>query len=417
MFAQNRGYAIGNSRNMSADEVQSVLRRLMERVGVSPDPLLIAPCRAMRNALPKAADHALDLPLVVSDVTLQNFSREALLDQLEENRLYMLIQTVDERLGIAIPDAALLASLIEIQTIGEVSPHQPTERRPTRTDASLVEPFLDAVLAEFVQQFAGKEEQPQFHGFTYYRVIEDQRHLPLILPEDNYACFDLAVDLGQIAKPAKMKLCFPSLPVDTRASEDIGPSQKWTDILEAGVMGAEVEIDVTLHTFKMPLDEIPNLVVGYQIMLPRTSVNSLKVKGSDGDVVAQGSLGQSNGFRAVRISAQGAEMQAQLQPSMAQNGGNPLEAMGTLEGPVPVTKTDAVLPTDMGLPTDFADISPPDEEVDVASGLADLPAMDGLPPLGDLPSMDELPLIGDLTPMGELADLGFTEEASPIQIE
>ncbi|MEH6835486.1 FliM/FliN family flagellar motor C-terminal domain-containing protein [Falsihalocynthiibacter arcticus] len=396
---------------MTADAVQSVLKRLMERVGESPDLSLMTPCKAMRNALPKAADHALDLPLIVSDVSLKSHTREMLLSKLEDNRLYMLIQSTDDRLGIAIPDAALLASLIEIQTIGDVSPNPPIARRPTRTDASLVEPFLDAVLAEFVHQLAGKEELPRFLGFSYSRVIEDQRHLPLVLPEDDYACFEIAVGLGKVAKPAYLILAYPSLRVDTKASEDVGPSKKWTTKLEAGVMGAEVEIDVTLHTFTMPLDEVPNLVVGYEIILPRMSVNTLKVKGSDGSVVAQGSLGQSNGFRAVKISGGEGAKTAQSKSSMAQMNGNPLEAMGPVDGPIPVTATDAVLPMDTGVPKDFSDMSPPDEVDEPDDGLGDFRAMDDFPSMSDLPPMDNLP------PMGDLPDLDFEMDVSPIQID
>lgn len=424
---------------MTTDAVQTVLRRLMERGERPPDPAVMSPAKALRVALPKAADHAMDLPLMVSDVTRANRSREAILTSLEDNRLYLLIQTADERLGMVVPDPSMLAGLIEIQTMGHVTEFPATDRRPTRTDASMMEPFIEAVLAEFVQQLTGMEEATRFTGYSYYRLIEDRRHLPLILADGSFACFDVAVDLGQGAKQASMMIAFPELPESETVAAPVGPSQRWLQSLETGVMGARVDIGVDLHRFKMSLEKIPDLVVGYEIEIPRSAVNELRVKGSDGKTVARGKIGQANGHRAVKFasSLMGAAVPAAQDD--AQGLSNPLEGMGTGAGPIPVTATAAAGPTNTGVPDSFDDMSPPAEEMapledfpamgamddlpamgdfppmDAGAGglgslddlppMGDLPAMDDLPPMGDLPALDDFPALDDLPPMGDLPDI------------
>jgi flagellar motor switch protein FliM len=395
----------------------------------------MSPAKAMRVALPKAADHAMDLPLMVSDVTRSNRSREAVLSSLEDSRLYLLIQTADERLGMVVPDPSMLAGLIEIQTMGHVTEFPATDRQPTRTDASMMEPFIEAVLAEFVQQLSGMEEAARFTGYSYYRLIEDRRHLPLILVDGSFACFDVAVDLGQGAKQASMMLAFPELPESETVSVPVGPSQRWMQSLETGVMGARVDVGVDLHSFMMSLEKIPELVVGYEIEIPRSAVQELRVKGSDGKTVARGKIGQANGHRAVKFSS---DLMGGAAPAVAEDPlglPNPLEAMGGGDGPVPVTSTGAAGPTDTGVPDSFADLSPPEEEMapledfpamgamddfpamDAGTGdlgglddlppMGDLPAMDDLPPMGDLPAMDDFPSLDDLPPMGDLPDIDF----------
>lgn len=379
---------------MSGDVTQSVLRRLLERVGHTPDPKLMSPCNAFKNALPKAADHAVDLPLVVLDVEVSNHTRSSLLEKLEKGRLYMLIQSGDDRLGIVVPDAGCLGGLIEIQTIGDVSLSAPDVRLPTRTDASMVEPFVDAALTEFAHQLEGDEELSRYIGFSYFKLVEDMRHLPIILPEDDYACYEVSMGMGRVAKPSKVLFAFPNTTVANAISENVGPSQKWTEAIEAGVMSSRARVNVVLHRVSIPLDEVSQLKVGQEIMIPRKAVQSLCVEGSDGKTVARGKLGQANGFRAVKISSDTETPEIDLATNVSDN---PLEALGAGLGPIPVTSTPAGAPLGTGLPEDFADISPPPEEE--YAPIEDLPELDGLPPMGDLPPLDNVDQIGDLTDM------------------
>lgn len=408
---------------MSADDLQSVLRRLVARAVAAPDPTKMSPNKALKIAIPKAADHAMDLPLVVSGISVEKQSRDALLAALEECQLYMLIRTADERLGIAIPDAALLSGLIEIQTMGEVSAHLPIKRQPTRTDASMVEPFIDSVLGEFVQQLTDLEELPHYQGFSYFRLVEDQRHLPLILAECDYTSFDISMELGQVFKPAKLLLSFPKLMLEENVANELEQSKKWSADLEAGVMGASVDIDVTLHRFSMPLDEVSKLAVGFEVPIPREAIHTLQVEGSDGLVVAEGKLGQVNGHRAIKFSTTSG-----VSNSDAQNAAlsplptkNPLEVLGPVDGPIPVTSTDAVFPMDTGLPADFADISPPDEGQDELDQIGGIPGLIDIPNSGDtlgladLPSQEGFPAMEGLSMMEELPDLEMTAKSLKVE--
>ncbi|WP_380053049.1 FliM/FliN family flagellar motor switch protein [Falsihalocynthiibacter sp. SS001] len=362
---------------MSSDTLKSALQRLIAK-NVEPEVDSAArPMKVLQDALPKAADHSLELPLVVARIDVAERPRDMLIEVIEQGRLYILVQAADGRMGLAVPDSALLAAVIEIQTMGEVTSFGPTERKPTRTDASMIEPLIAATLSELSD--TGQEELARLAGFSFGRLIEEHRHLALVLEQDEYWCFDIQADLGRVAKRGRLLLCFPTLPPEVPQEDTAESEHSWSATLEANVMEASVQIDAELHSFDLPLDQLAKLQVGDHVDIPREAIGRLKVKGGGGDIVATGRLGQANGRRAVRFMGLAGE---DMTLDVVAEAPHPLELMGSGAGPTPVTATDAVLPVDISLPEDFA---PPDDgdDLDMPIGKADFSA-----PLGDLPDLN-----------------------------
>ena len=74
-------------------------------------------------------------------------------------------------------------------------------------------------------------------------------------------------------------------------------------------------LDAVLTRVALPLAQVLNFAVGDVLALPRAGIDRLSLVGLDGRSLSDGRLGQQNGMRAIRLTAQ--DIAARQPPQMA----------------------------------------------------------------------------------------------------
>lgn len=286
---------------MDKDSIQSVLRRKTNAgqpvAGASP----VTVVKALRLAVSKAADKMLGLALVVTSVTEEFAGLEPLLAAMDPDALLAVLEGPDGALGLAMIEAQALAALVEVQTLGRVTPAPAPPRRPTRTDAAMIEPVIDRMVVDFGLSLSEDPAAIWACGFKYGVYVDQLRTLGLILDDVAHRVFRLSVDLGGGAKQGEILLAFPRDPkrAEVTAAED--PNEGWTAALHDTVLGTEVQMTAVLHRLTLALATVTQWSVGDLVTLPASALVNLRLEGADGMTHCRAKLGQSAGFRAVRI--------------------------------------------------------------------------------------------------------------------
>ena len=101
--------------------------------------------RGWRLSLARAARDVLKLPLEVPSLRLARSSLAELLELPMELSLLAVLEGPAEGIGLLVLSPPVLQAMIEVQTVGRVSPNPPPTRRPTRTDAAMVASVVEAI--------------------------------------------------------------------------------------------------------------------------------------------------------------------------------------------------------------------------------------------------------------------------------
>ncbi|MCR9152117.1 MAG: FliM/FliN family flagellar motor switch protein [Rhodobacteraceae bacterium] len=398
---------------MADDRSQTVLKRKAEAGRPRTDLFAMTPKKALRQALAKAAQDLMEMPLSMSDWTETKMSLAELPETLEDRALLAILEGPGEGLGLIGISPPLLAGLLEKQTMGRLGTGEVPGRRPTRTDAALCAEFVDQALAGFGEFLAEEPDVTWAAGFRYASWLEDPRPLGLILEDTTYRVIRATVQLGTgEARTGQLLLCVPAkgrgpkprpkLEPPEAAPEAAAGDADWSGLLEQTVMTADVLIDAVLYRVDMPIGEIMALQPGSELAIPMAALEQLELQGVDGKPLARGRLGQANGHRAVRMTViDTAEAGPAAAPGPAggavASGGRQFEAG---KPPVPAaakarpapSKPARDIPEPAPLSLDFGGVPDP---------AADPAPMAGLPPLGETGSLPPLGGDGGLPPLGD----------------
>lgn len=269
--------------------------------------------RSLRLALARAAQDEMVLPLEVSELTEVRRSLSELLELPPERGLIAMLEGPGMALGIIVLAQPVLATMIEMQTMGRLSPTENAPRKPTRTDAAMVAGFIDRVLRGLE---GGLEEEPEISwagGFNYASFLADPRPLGLLLEDVPYRVFQIQVTLAGGARRGEVLL---ALPAEGRARQKVAPvpdlaaARAFQADLAAQVQAVQSELGAVLHRVTVPLSAVMGLQVGDSVPLPMAALERVVLEGLDGRRLAEGRLGQNNGMRAVRLMM--AEPEAQV---------------------------------------------------------------------------------------------------------
>ncbi|MGO4916573.1 FliM/FliN family flagellar motor switch protein [Pseudogemmobacter sp. W21_MBD1_M6] len=287
---------------MEKDSIQSVLWRKAHAgqpvAGASPMTVV----KALRLAVSKAADKVLGLALAVTSVTEEMAALDPLLAALDGDALLAVLEGPDGALGLVMIEAQALAALVEVQTLGRVTPAPAPPRRPTRTDAAMIEPVINRMVVDFGLALAEDPAAVWAGGFTYGVYVDQLRTLGLILDDVPHRVFRLSVDLGGGAKQGEILLALPRDPKQVQAAVPADdPHEGWTAALHSTVLGTEVQMTAVLHRLTLPLATVTEWAVGDMVTLPASALVNLRLEGADGMTHGRAKLGQSAGFRALRI--------------------------------------------------------------------------------------------------------------------
>ncbi len=302
------------------------------------------------RVLPRVAEEGLGLDLRATEILEEKVQLHEALGAVEEGRLLIALAAPGLPEGVAIVDAGLLTALIEVQTTGRVSSVKVEPRGATDTDHALTGHVLDRWLHE-ISEVSGNPT------FRTGRRFPDLRAVLLSIDDGQATRISVHLDLGQGRRTGSLTLLHPR--------SDGARSGPDTERLRARLMPLGTEVEGVLCRVRLPLSQLSDLAVGDVVPLVGASVRQMTLEAPRGTVIVAGHLGQSGGFRAVRLRAR-AEAGAGP-PALPRPGDVTLRA-GSSEAGAPVPEDGAWSASD----------PVPDAG---APGLAPLPRIDGPPPL------------------------------------
>ncbi len=263
---------------------------------------------ALRVAFGRMGAECRGLEAVVQDVRVRQASLAEIIDMAEPGMFLSLLEGQGERMGLLMACPSVLAGMVEAQATGRVSTTPPPMRKPTRTDAALLAPMIDAFLRLVEQRCAGLPEAVLVSDFVYGSFLEDPRPLGLMLEEGAYQVHHLRVALGFGARQGDWMLILPIADTSGR-NPDTQPdadqeAKDWAARLEATVTASPVQIDAVLCRVQISLTEALRLRPGDMLRLPEAALESLSVETIGHAALGIGRLGQARGQRAVRLTAE-----------------------------------------------------------------------------------------------------------------
>lgn len=265
--------------------------------------------RGWRIALARAARDHLKLPLEVLELTLSRAGLAELLELPPERALLVVLEGPGEGLGVLSIAPEVLHAMGEALTVGKLSASAPVSRRPTRTDAAMIAPMLDAALIDLEASLMQEADLIWAGGWRYSSFIEDPRPLGLLLEDIPYRVLQAEVDLGLgqrkgsilLALPAEGKAEAPNR--SSRPVKDQAQSQKlFSAALAEEIEAAEARLEAVLARVSLPLSRVASLAVGDIVAMANASLDRVSLEGLDGRKLVEGKLGQNRGMRALRLT-------------------------------------------------------------------------------------------------------------------
>lgn len=258
--------------------------------------------RALDLVLPRAAMEVSALDLSVRSVTAERVATSALPAALPEHALILTLCGPEGGKGAAILSPGLTGALVEMQMTGRVA-GAGHSRRPTRIDASLCLPMVEAALAGLDAALATETDRVWASGFRVEPHVTDAEGLALALPPGEMRLLTARLALAGGVRDGTILL---ALPAEGRGAASGGgpgaePDDAFRDALTENVLEAEAQLNAVLCRMTVPLAAVMHLQVGEVIPLPNTSVEQVQVETATGQPVARARLGQNRGMRALRI--------------------------------------------------------------------------------------------------------------------
>jgi len=262
--------------------------------------------RAWRLALARAARDQMKLPLEVADFSITRMSLAEVLEMPPDHAMIVVLEGPRDGLGLMVIGAGVLAAMIEVQTIGKVAAQAPAPRKPTRTDAAMVAPMIDAALTGLEAALLQEPDLIWAGGFRYASFLDDPRPLGLLLEDTGYRVLRAEVSLANGVRTGPVLL---ALPADGRGAAPVGRiadaavlGPAFTALLAGQVENTDCVLDAVLTRISMPLSQVLSMAVGEVVILPRAGLDRISFEGLDGRVVGTGKLGQNRGMRAIRLT-------------------------------------------------------------------------------------------------------------------
>ncbi len=287
---------------MAAQQQTSVLQRKTRAAREGSDSRVMSPAKALRLSLARAADTLLGLALSVATIEQRRIEAAEVEGELGSGGLFILLDGANGARGALWVDPALMAGVIEVQTIGQVLPGPVRPRTATRTDAAMVAPLADAMLAGLDAEMGSAQAGYVPREFRFGDRVEDGRALALLLSEPELDLFRLTVDLDHGARTGRLDLLLPPAPVGPPGTRRARTSSQHAPDMAAVALGAAVVLDVALARITLPLRAAMSLKPGDRLYLPRDNLAAAQLLGAGGHVAAHGRLGQREGWRALRLS-------------------------------------------------------------------------------------------------------------------
>jgi flagellar motor switch protein FliM len=240
----------------------------------------------------------------VAAVTRRTVSLAELVELTEPGMFLALLEGPGDGMGMVWLCPVALSALVEAQTTGQVlaiAGQSGTPRLPTRTDAALLAPMVDAFLHQIGERCADLPEADLLCGFLYGSFLDDRRPIGVVLEDEEYELFTMRVSLAQGSVTGTLTLVVPR-PRAPVAEGQGRESDDWETRLATAVERSPVALNAVLCRFKLTLHEALGLTKGDILRVPDSALETLALAAQGGAQVAEGRLGQARGFRAVRLT-------------------------------------------------------------------------------------------------------------------
>lgn len=265
--------------------------------------------RGWRLALSRAARDVVKQPLDVKALTSVQAGLAEVLERLPDRALLAVIEGPAEGLGVLAVSAEILHAMIEGMTIGKLTAAAPAPRKPTRTDAAMVSPLIDAALADLEQGLQEEADLIWAGGWRYGSFAEDPRPLGLMLEDIAYRVLQADVDLGLGLRQGQIIMALPALGRGAPprrggrpAQDDSHTHQAFVEAFGQEIDASMCQLDAVLARVLLPLSKVVGLEPGDLLPLAASGLDKISLEGLDGRKLAEGKLGQNRGMRALRLT-------------------------------------------------------------------------------------------------------------------
>ncbi len=280
-----------------------IIRRKIGAARAGAPPQDSGAARLWQVALARAARDETGLMLDIPPVREGRMSLAELLELMPDLGLIALLESPGGGLGLVAFSPGLAAALVEVQTVGQVTPGDPPPRRPTRTDAAMMVGVIDRALAAYATAAGAAGGAPAPGGWCYSGFLPDPRPLGLLLEDLPYQVLRATAGIGGVREGSAI-LALPegggAVPAPAR-DRMAGTGQDWADRLAAVVDRAEVPLTAVLCRLRLPLAQVTALVPGAVLHLGPAGPDRITVESSGGQGLAEARLGQHRGHRALRL--------------------------------------------------------------------------------------------------------------------
>ncbi|MEL7013966.1 MAG: FliM/FliN family flagellar motor switch protein, partial [Pseudomonadota bacterium] len=299
---------------MSTGSESSVIRKKALSGREDFDARAMSWSKAARVSLERISDRLFGLRLSVRTVEQVNKTLSELRDVVSGDRLIMLLDAYgdfsgdDAQAGVSgraavILDRGLVQTLVEVQTRGRITEAELEDRPFTQTDAAVTAQLIDPVLASVDEMMATTPQSPDPLRLRFGDKVEDGRALLLALEAPDYIVFRISLDIEAGMRSSEVLLAIP---------EDMlrppPPAKDPTDTdadafdLSAMALSAPIALNAVIARVKVPLSRVSALKPGDTLAVERSALTTTELIGSKGFLLGKVTLGQMNGFRAVRLA-------------------------------------------------------------------------------------------------------------------
>lgn len=272
--------------------------------------------RALRLSLARSGDALFDLPLGVLGGRQARAVPDHIADMLSDDDLLMVLDCPGGMTGAAALSLPVVSSLIQQQTMCQVS-DRPAEPRPyTDTDAAMCAPLIEDLLTRAHDLAEVEPDRSCFNNLRFGARGEDVRTLVLGLQAKRYRIFWLTLDIALGKHQGQMILVLPDAEEEPPKVEEPKSLDPET-IAASPMLDVQVQMQAILVRLPMTLEKLNGLSVGDSLPIQRSQLDQTTFVSINGDVVARGRLGQMDGNRAVRL--QGAQAVPRVDPEVVLN--------------------------------------------------------------------------------------------------
>lgn len=277
----------------------SPVHRMIQSASLSSGPMDDRAVRVWRLAAARALKSAVGMNAEVATAQVTSVQADAMPGLVEPGEMTALMENDAGDVGLALISPAIVAALVEMQTIGRVSDRPAEPRQATPVDGALVGPSVDRIMVSAAAALAECGLGDPVTDYRFAMLTEAETPPTLSMADLPHSCLTLDITVEGGRKQGTMRFVSP----DTGASEMQRAASRadWQNKISAAVLSSDVPVEARLGQVRMTIENVMQLTPGDFVPLSPEDLRRVRLVVGRGDLAGRGKLGQSNGYRAVKI--------------------------------------------------------------------------------------------------------------------